>query len=124
MSTHHFDRLFRPRSVAIVGASPRPGSLGRAVLDNLRAGGFEGPIGLVNPHHPTIDGLPCVATLAALSSIPDLVIVVAPKESVVALVEEAAAAGANAAVVITADPDHGELSLVARLREIVRRTGI
>ena len=124
MSTHHFDRLFRPKSVAVLGASARPGSLGHCVIENLRAAGFPGQIGLVNPRHSDINGIPCVPRIADLTPTPDLAIVVAPKESVAGLVEEAAAAGTPAAVVITADPDHGPDSLASQLRTIVRRTGI
>jgi acetyltransferase len=49
MSTYRLDKLFSPRSVAVVGASPRDSSAGHAVLRNLRRGGFAGAIGLVNP---------------------------------------------------------------------------
>ena len=60
MSTYRLDKLFAPRSVAVVGASPRATSLGRAVLRNLRAAGFAGPIHLVNPRYAEIDGIaPC-----------------------------------------------------------------
>ena len=54
MSTYNLDRLFAPRSVAVVGASPRRGSLGRAVFANLEAAGFRGEIGIVNPKHAEI----------------------------------------------------------------------
>jgi acetyltransferase len=49
MSTYPLDKLFSPRAVAVVGASPRDSSAGHAVLGNLRRGGFAGAIGLVNP---------------------------------------------------------------------------
>lgn len=124
VSTHHFDRLFRPRSIAILGASPRPGSLGQAVLRNLREADFKGSIGLVNPRYSEIDGQSCVARISELPEAPDLAVVVAPKESVTQLVEEAAAFGAATAVVITADTDHGPEALAGRLRAIVHRMGI
>ena len=60
MSTYRLDKLFAPRSVAVVGASPRATSLGRAVLRNLRDGGFPGSIGLVNPHYAEIEGIRAV----------------------------------------------------------------
>ena len=63
MSTYRLDKLFSPRSVAVVGASPRETSPGRAVLRNLRAAGFEGPVGLVNPHYGEIDGIKAVKTI-------------------------------------------------------------
>ena len=124
MTTRNFDKLFRPASVALMGASARPDSLGRAVLENLRKGGFKGQIGLVNPRHQVIDGLPCSPSVADLPFIPDLAIVVAPKESAADLVAQAAARGVASALVITADPDHGANSLSARLRDISRATGI
>ena len=124
MSTHHLQALFKPRSVALAGASARPGSLGRAVLDNLRRAGFAGPIHLINPRHQQIDDAPCYASVAALPQTPDLLVVAAPREAVAELVEAAAARGVQAAIVITADPSHGEGSLGAQLREIAARTGI
>jgi hypothetical protein len=57
MSTYRLDKLFSPRSVAVIGASPREKSPGRAVLKNLCRGGFEGEIDLVNPHYDAIEGV-------------------------------------------------------------------
>lgn len=124
MGIHNLERLFRPRSVALVGASARPGSLGAALLANLRAGGLQGPIRLVNPRHASIDGEPCVARIADLPEPPDLAVIAAPREHVPALAEEAAAFGVPAAIVITADPAHGDNSLRARMGELARRTGM
>ena len=58
MSVRNLDRLLEPKSVAIVGASQRAGSVGATVWRNLRAGGFAGPIYAVNPKHATLDGEP------------------------------------------------------------------
>ncbi len=58
MSTYRLENLFEPRSVALVGASPREGSLGKALLANLNDGGFPGALHLVNPHHREIEGSP------------------------------------------------------------------
>src|SRR5205085_2178817 len=55
--------LFRPRSVAVVGASPRP-SVGRNIIDTLKAFGFAGDIYPVNPGYEAIDDVPCFASLA------------------------------------------------------------
>ncbi len=124
MSTHQLKALFKPRSVALAGASARVGSLGWAVLENMRRAGFAGPIHLINPRHAQIDGAPCYANVADLPETPDLLVVVAPREAVAELVQQAAARGVQAAVVITADPAHGAGSLAAQLREIAARTGI
>ena len=64
MSTYRLDKLFSPRSVAVVGGSPRTTSPGRAVLKNLRSAGFKGSISLVNPHYPEIEGVRSVGTVA------------------------------------------------------------
>ena len=57
MSVRNLDKLFKPRSVALIGATPRPDSVGGVVARNLRRAGFAGELMLVNPHHQTIDGL-------------------------------------------------------------------
>ena len=59
MSAHYLTPLFAPRSVAVIGASVRAGSLGHAVFANLRAGGFAGGLFAVNPKYEVIDGAPC-----------------------------------------------------------------
>ena len=63
MSTYRLDKLFAPRSVAVVGASPRESSLGRAVIRNLRSASFRGRIHLVNPHYAEIDGVASVKSI-------------------------------------------------------------
>jgi acetyltransferase len=66
MSTYRLDKLFSPRSVAVVGASPRETSPGRAVLRNLRSAGFKGSISLINPHYGEIEGFKAVKTIQEL----------------------------------------------------------
>ena len=79
MSTYRLDRLFAPHSVALVGASPRPSSIGRTILNNLRMGGFAGPIQLVNPRYSEIEGVTAVKSIANL---PDLQRLSSPRASV------------------------------------------
>jgi acetyltransferase len=93
MSSYHLERLFAPRSVALVGASPKSGSVGRAVLDNLRSAGFAGPVFAVNPKYPEIDGVVTYKSLAALSEVPDLVVLATPPATIPGLIEEAADCG-------------------------------
>jgi acetyltransferase len=64
MSTYRLQNLLAPRSVALVGASPRQGSVGRAILGNIRKSKFKGAFGLVNSRYAEIDG---VATVGSLS---------------------------------------------------------
>ncbi len=124
MSTRQLDRAFRPKSVALVGASDRPGSTGRAVLDNLVSAGFDGVLHVVNPRHEEIAGRRSYKDLRALPEPPDLVIVVAPKENVAAIIEEAADLSVPAAIVMTNDPKPGAGSLFEQMRAIARRGGI
>ena len=124
MSVRSLDCLFKPASLALVGASARAGSLGHAVLTNLRKGGFAGAIQLVNPRHDAIDGLPCVKKISNLPGPPDLVVIAAPRDTVLALVREAADFGVKTAVVITADPQHGAGSLADELSRVAASSGI
>ena len=99
---HYLQHLFAPRSVAVVGASARAGSLGRLAFDNLRHGGFSGPIVPVNPKHQAIDGVPCFPTLSAIGQPIDMVLVATPGSAVPAVIADAARAGARNAVVLSA----------------------
>lgn len=124
MAERRLARLFAPRSIAVAGASDRDGSIGQAVLRNIREAGFRGPVLGVNPRHAEIGGLPCAPSFAELPTVPDLAVICAPKEHVERLVEDAARKGTPFALVITADDRHGEDALDARLAEIARRRGI
>jgi acetyltransferase len=124
MAERRLARLFAPRSIAVAGASPREGSIGWAVLKNLRDSGFRGPIYAVNPNHAEIEGLTCAPSFSALPAAPDLAVICAPTGLVESFVEDAAAKGAAFAVVITSDSRRGEGSLASRLRAVSRRAGI
>ena len=102
MTIRNLERLLAPRSVAFVGASPEPRTVGSIVAQNLLRGGFSGPIWLVNPHHRSIDGVRCFPSLADLPGTPDLAVVATPPESVPAIIGQAGALGTRAAVIITA----------------------
>ena len=78
MSTYRLDRLFDPRSVAVIGASARETSPGRAVLSRLKAAGFPGAIHLVNPHYAEIEGIRAVKSIAELPQAPDVAVIAAP----------------------------------------------
>lgn len=95
-------RLLRPRSVAVVGATDRPGSYGAQALLNLDAIGFPGPVWGVNPRRPSVLGRPCVPSLADVPVPADAVIVSIPAAGVPAAVEEAGARGCGGAVVFSA----------------------
>ena len=102
MTIRNLDALLAPKSVALIGASTRAGSVGLITARNMLAAGFGGPVWLVNPKHGAIEGSACHASLEALPGAPDLGIVVTPPAAVPGIVAELGAKGARAAVVITA----------------------
>ncbi|AFK55101.1 CoA-binding protein [Tistrella mobilis] len=101
--------LYAPRSIAIVGASMRPGSFGARTLGNLDA--YDGRIHLVNARYDTIDGRPCHASVGVLPEVPDLVVITTPAPTVEEVLEDCIAAGVPAAIVYasgfaeTGDPE-------------------
>src|SRR5579885_1975112 len=78
----NLDRLLRPRSVAIVGASPQPGHLGNNVLANLERCNYPGPIHLVSRSRSEINGRPCVPTIDDLPRGVDSIVLVVPELAV------------------------------------------
>ena len=102
MTIRNLHLLFSPRSVALIGASDRPGSLGAVLLRNLVQGGFGGSIWPVNPRHRKLEGLTVWPDLASLPQPPDLAVICTPAASVVSLVRELGQLGTRAAIVITA----------------------
>ncbi|ARZ66703.1 acyl-CoA synthetase [Streptomyces albireticuli] len=113
--------LLRPRSVAVVGAGHRPGSVGRAILRNLRANGFTGPVRVVNPHGPALDGLPCHPAVSDLPETPELAVLAVPAHAVPTLAEECGVRGVRALAVVTSGLDAAQ---AARLRAACRRHGM
>src|SRR5262244_1303860 len=124
MSTYRLDKLFSPRSVAVVGASPRETSPGRAVLRNLGSAGFEGSVSLVNPHYGEIEGIKAVKTIQELRQAPDLLVIAAPPQSVPGIVAAAGEKGAATAIIITAGLGHGDGSLADACEKAARATGL
>lgn len=124
MSTTNLRHIFRPASVALVGASARDGSLGHAVLANIKSIDNHPPLYLVNPRHQKIGDDICYPRLAALPQTPSLAVIAVPRQQVIATVEECVALKIPAAIVITADAQHGEASLKARLQKLAADTGI
>ncbi|MFC3714676.1 GNAT family N-acetyltransferase [Luteimonas soli] len=124
MSTYALQSVFAPASVAVVGASPRARSLGRLVLQQLREGGFAGPVGLVNPHYREIDGIAAARRFDALGFAPELVVIAAPPEDVAAVATAAADSGARAAIVLTRGMGAGPDSHNAALAAVARARGL
>jgi acetyltransferase len=102
MSIRNLDRLFAPRSVAVVGVSSREGNVGAIVLRNLRNGGFEGPLWGVNRHSGEIDGIQLWPDVASLPAAPDLAVICTPAAAVPEVIAALGRKGTRAAVVVTA----------------------
>jgi acetyltransferase len=102
LTRHPLDAIFAPKSVAVVGATEKPGSVGRTVLWNLMNTPFGGPIYPVNPTRPSVLGIKAYPKLAAMPEKVDLVVVTTPATSIPAIIGEAADLGIPGAVVISA----------------------
>ena len=102
MSVRNLKQLFAPASVALVGASERPGSVGATMLRNLREGGFKGALYPVNPKYETLDGLQVWADVGDLPQAPDLAIICTPPATIPAVVRRLGELGTRAAIVMSA----------------------
>src|SRR3989449_869460 len=119
--------ILRPRSIAVVGASRHPQSIGREILHILVRSGFTGPIFPVNPNAASVHSIKCYPSLRDIPDPVDLAVIVVPKEIVPRVVEDAIARQVRGLVVITAGfkevGEEGERAERA-LRDRVRPAGI
>jgi acetyl coenzyme A synthetase (ADP forming)-like protein len=94
--------FFRPNAVAVVGASRDPASLGRRILEALLQNRFQGPVYPVNPRAPEVGGIRAYPSVRDLPEPVDLAVIAVPREAVLSVVDDCAARGVRALVVITA----------------------
>jgi len=99
MSDPSLEKLLRPRSVAVVGASAREGSTGLRLIRHLQMGGFAGPIYPINPRYPDILGIKCYPSLSDVAQPIDAMFVALPADGVLPVIEEAARLHVGAAVI-------------------------
>ncbi|GIK95872.1 MAG: acyl-CoA synthetase [Alphaproteobacteria bacterium] len=123
---HRLDPLLRPASIAIVGASPRPGSYGRGIIDACVNAGYPGELFLVNPNYREIDGRPCYPRLDALPAAPEHCILGVANPRIEAALRDAIAAGAKAATIFGSGllDDGVEPPLLERMRAMAHRAGL
>ncbi|MEV6291427.1 GNAT family N-acetyltransferase [Streptomyces sp. NPDC051896] len=100
--------LLCPSVVAVVGAGRKPGSVGRAILHHLKAGGYTRRLFAVNPSANHILGVPSYPSVSALPKTPDLVVVAVPAAAVPVAAEECGKAGVRALLVVTSGLDAGQ----------------
>ncbi len=96
------DFIFRPKSIAVIGATNRKGSIGRELLHNIIDYEFEGKVFPVNPTKSVIHSIKCYSTVLDVPDSVDLAVIVVPKELVLATVEQCGEKGVKGLVMITA----------------------
>lgn len=121
------DALLAPRTVAVVGASRRPGTIGWQILDNLLRHGYGGAVHPVNPGAPAVHSIRAYPSVEAIPDEVDLAVVVVPKEGVVEVAEACGRKGVRALVVISAgfrEIGGTGAEREEALMEVVRRHGM
>ena len=125
MSVRNLDSLLAPRSIAVIGASERPFSVGGTLWRNMVGGGFAGPLYPVNPKHAHLGGQRCYANVGRLPQAPDLAVICTPPATVPKLIAQLAARGTKAAIVISAGltREHKQAALDAARPGLMRILG-
>ena len=113
--------IFAPESVAVIGASRRRGTVGRAILDNIRAAGYGGRLYTVNPRARQIGGERCLASPLDLPEPADLAVIALPAAKVLDVAEQCGQRGVRSLVVVTAGLDAAQS---ADLLAVCRRHGM
>ena len=113
--------VLAPESVVVIGASRRRGTVGRAILDNIRAGGYAGRLYTVNPRARQIGGERCLASVLDLPEAVDLAVIAVPAATVLEVAEQCGQRGVRSLVVITSGLDTGAQ---ADLLAVCRRHGM
>jgi predicted CoA-binding protein len=113
--------VLAPESVAVAGASRRPGTVGRVIMDNIRGGGYPGRVYAVNPHARQIGGERCLSSVLDLPEPADLAVVAVPAAAVVDVAEQCGQRGVRSLVVITSGLD---AAACADLLAVCRRHGM
>ena len=122
--THPLDPLLQPRSIALVGATPRANAPGRDMLLTLRRGGFDGAAWAINPKYQDVEGYPCLPSIAAIGKAVDLAILSVPNAGLEQALGEAVKAGTRAAVIFAAAQVPGDPGLAQRLAAIAREAAL
>ena len=101
-SRRPLDPIFSPKSVAVIGATENPGSVGRTILDNLIKGGFPGKIFPVNPKRDTVLGVKAYPSITAVPEKADLAVIITPPATVPGIIRDCGKAGVKGVIIISA----------------------
>jgi acetyltransferase len=127
MSLHNLDKIFRPANVAVVGASEKQGTIGWALLQNLRKAGYQGKIHPVNPRYRTLDNLPAYPTLSDIHESVDLAVIATPIDTIPRIIQDCGDLNIGGAIIISAGgkeigPRGKEVE--DRIRQAARRSNV
>lgn len=124
--THRLDPLLRPVSVAVVGASETTDSMGEWSLKNLLRGGYKGEIYAVNPRYGEVQGIKCYPSISEIPASPELFIFSVGDHRLEAALDEAIAAGAKAAVLMSTLFIDGDTApvLKERVQQKIKASGL
>lgn len=118
----NLNKIFNPRSIAVVGASSKLGTVGNDIVKNLVVEGYQGNIYPVNPHIPELYSLKCYPDIKSIGKRVDLVVIAIHANSVAEVVEEAGLCGAGSIVVISAGfKESGNPELETQIRGICEK---
>jgi acyl-CoA synthetase (NDP forming) len=126
LKLHPLDPLLRPRSIAVIGASERAGTVGSEIMLNLQRGGYEGALYPVNPGRDLVRGLPCHASLADLPETVEQVIFAVADARIEAALDESILHGARAATIYSSLvlENDSQPQLRERIREKILHSGM
>ncbi len=130
MSTRFLRHFFEPGTIAVIGASEKPHSMGGLVIRNLREGGFAGSVWAVNPKgYDAVFAMPCVSRVSQLPEVPDLAVICSPVATVPGLIDKLGRLGVKAALVLSGgahldDERDDKGSLRSRMLGAARASGI
>ena len=127
MNKHYLDKLFNPHSIAVIGASNKPLSVGATVFDNLLRSDFSGNIFPVNPKHPTIQDIPCFSSVKEINQPIDLAVIVTPARTVAQILTDCGAKNIQNVIILSAgfgEIDEAGKLLEKKLVEIARQLNI
>ncbi|MBP7608115.1 MAG: bifunctional acetate--CoA ligase family protein/GNAT family N-acetyltransferase [Steroidobacteraceae bacterium] len=102
MTAKRIEAVLRPASVAVVGASATPGSIGDVLCRNLREGGFRGPVFYVNPRHASIGDEPSYPDVRSLPQAVDVAIIATPPPTLPTILEHCGERGVRGAIIVSA----------------------
>ncbi|QTP55082.1 bifunctional acetate--CoA ligase family protein/GNAT family N-acetyltransferase [Billgrantia sulfidoxydans] len=130
MSTRFLRHFFEPRTIAVIGASEKPHSIGGIVIRNLQEAGFPGAVWAVNRKgYETVFDRPCVSRVSELPETPDLAVVCTPAATLPRVISRLGRIGVKAALVLSGgahldDPEEGRGSIRERMLSAARESGI